>query len=58
MLFCIRINEIEKEKEYILMKTTNSLNNHAKLMEETKEFVKVYFIYYLFSVQLLFKSHI
>lgn len=34
---------MEKEKEYILMKTTSSLNNHAKLIEETKEFVKVYF---------------
>lgn len=32
---------MEKEKEYILMKTTNALSNHAKLMEETKENVKV-----------------
>lgn len=40
---------MEKEKDYILMKVTNSLKKHAELIEGTKLFVEV-FNTYLFNV--------
>ncbi|VVC40485.1 Kinetochore protein Ndc80 [Cinara cedri] len=38
------ISEIEKKKEYILLKTTNALQNHAKTLQGTKVFVENLFV--------------
>lgn len=39
---------MEEEKKYIFTRAFNALKKHAELIEETKEYVKVYGIYYLF----------
>jgi hypothetical protein len=36
-----RIDEMEKEKENFFIKIFNSLKDHVRVIEETKEFAKV-----------------
>jgi hypothetical protein len=36
-----RIDEMEKEKENIFIKTSNSLKDHVRVIEETNVFAKV-----------------
>jgi len=44
---------MEEEKNYIFTRAFNSLKKHAELIEETKEFVKVYGIQYLLIIQVV-----
>jgi len=45
---------MEEEKKYIFSKASDSLKKHAEVIEETREFVKVYFdIYYLLIIQVV-----
>lgn len=42
---------MEEEKNYIFTRAFNSLKKHAELIEETKDFVKVYAIRYLLFIK-------
>lgn len=51
MLF--RIDEMEKEKENIFIRTSNSLKDHVKVIEDTKEYAKVISVCWLLDYILM-----